>query len=85
MTIREAVKAAMEIKGISTHQIAKDLDVNQGNMVTWLNKGTSLSLEKVESVIEYLGNINFVIKSGKRLAESIPAPDTAASESPVAE
>lgn len=52
--IREAIINELERRGVKPAQLVKDLALNKGHLSTFLKSGTSLSLDKVESILDYL-------------------------------
>lgn len=57
--IRQKVLSSLSSKRVSVHRICKDLEMNQGNVSRWLNRGNpgAISYENAERILDYLEGI----------------------------
>ncbi len=58
MKFNERIKSVLKNKGISQYRLAKDLEINQGQLSRFLNHNDQLSIKNLQRIFDYLG-INF--------------------------
>lgn len=54
MRIHEQIKMMMDKKGITSYQISRDLEVDEGQLSRFFNGKANLSLNKIYLILEYL-------------------------------
>lgn len=52
--IRETIKEAMQLKGISAASLAKETGINKASMSKYLNEKNNVSLETLEKMMQAL-------------------------------
>lgn len=54
--IRKEIISFLSNKKVSVYQVCKDLEMNQGNVSRWLNRGNpgAISYENAERMLDYL-------------------------------
>lgn len=52
--IRETIKEAMQLKGVSAASLAKETGINKASMSKYLNEKNNVSLETLEKMMQAL-------------------------------
>lgn len=55
MMLRSRLKKILKERGITAYRLAKDLDIDRGQLSRFLNRKGSLSLKKLVQIAHYLG------------------------------
>jgi transcriptional regulator with XRE-family HTH domain len=53
--LRERLVEEMEERGLSAFQIAKEMDIGNGQIYDFINGKPSVSIERIEAIFQHLG------------------------------
>lgn len=55
MKLEEQIKNFMNSKSITSYQISKDLEIDESQLSRFFNGKSSISLKRIEQIIDYIG------------------------------